>query len=94
MGLFPTPNTTKLDLTKGPRWELHFLYHPHLQQDVEAPVSIKASVSTPAILTLSMISWDALSTTGAPNVPIRALIRFPVGLPVSERPYWRLPLGT
>ena len=70
MGTLPTPTTIVLDCLKDPRWYFHFWYHPHLQQDVVAPVSTRAATSTPAMVTLTTISWDALSDTGATNVPI------------------------
>ena len=70
MGTLPTPTTIVLDCFKDPRWDFHFWYHPHLQQDVVAPVSTRAATSTPAMVTLTTISWDALSDTGATNVPI------------------------
>ena len=76
-GTYPTPTTMVLDCFKEPRLDFHFWYHPHLQQDVVAPVSTRAATLTPAMVTLATINWDALSDTGATNVPIWPLIRFP-----------------
>ena len=70
MGTLPTPTTIVLDFFKDPRWDFHFWYHPHLQQDIVAPVSTRAATSTLAMVTLTTISWDALSDTGATNVLI------------------------
>ena len=64
------PTIIILDFLKDPRWDFHFWYHPHLQQDVVAPVSTRASTSTPAMETLTTINWDALPNAGATNVPI------------------------
>ena len=70
MGTLPTPIILILECLKDPRWEFHFWNHSHLQQDVVAPVSTRASTSTPAMDTLTTINWDALPNAGAMNVPI------------------------
>ena len=70
MGTLPTPIILILECLNDPRWDFHFWYHPHLQQDVVAPVSTRASTSTPAMDTLPTINWDALPNPGATNVPI------------------------
>ena len=70
MASLPMPIILILDFLKDPRWDFHFWYHPHLQQEVVAPVSTRASTSTPAMETLTKINSYALLNAGATTVPI------------------------
>ena len=54
MGSWPTPIILTFDFIKAPRCSFHFWYHSHLQQDVVAPVSTRATTSTPAMETVTI----------------------------------------
>ena len=68
-GTFPTPITNVSVCLKGPRCFFHWSYQPHLQQDGVAPVSIRATTLTLAIVTSAVTKGDDLSNKGATNVP-------------------------
>ena len=70
MRSWPTPIILTFDFIKAPRWSFHFWYQSHLQQDVVALVSTRASTSTPAMETLTKINSDALPNPQATTVPI------------------------
>ena len=70
MGSWPTPIILTFDFIKAPRWSFHFWYQSHLQKDVVAPVSTRASTSTPAMETLTKINSDALPNLRSTTVPI------------------------
>ena len=79
-GTFPTPTTRVSVYFKGPRWFFHWLYQPHLQQDDVAPVSMRATTLTPAIVTSAVTKGDDLSNTGATNVTFWLRFSFPPAL--------------
>ena len=70
MGSWPTPITLTFDFVKAPRWSFHPWYPSHLQQDVVALVSTRASALTHAMETLTKINSDALPNPRATAVPI------------------------
>ena len=55
----------------------------HLQQDDVAPVSMRATTSTPAIVTSAVTKGDDLFNTGATNVPSWLRFSFPPALKLA-----------